>query len=71
MERPHVTIFSTMSVDGRIASSTGYSVLSCRYDKARDLSRRLGYPLVEGSEIIEEVERHGEDLYCRYNLCES
>lgn len=35
MERPYVTVFSTMSVDGRIASSTGYSVLSCRYDKAR------------------------------------
>ena len=40
-------------------------------EKARELSRRLGYPLVEGSEIIEEVERLGEDMYCRYNLCKS
>lgn len=30
--RPHVTIFSTMTVDGRIASRTGYSRLSCRED---------------------------------------
>ena len=32
---PRVTIFSTMSVDGRIASKTGYSRLSCRYDLER------------------------------------
>ena len=34
-ERPFVLHFSTMSVDGRIASSSGYSILSCRFDKAR------------------------------------
>ena len=34
-ERPYVTIFSTMTVDGRIASSTGFSELSCKYDLAR------------------------------------
>ncbi len=34
-ERPFVLHFSTMSVDGRIASSTGYSVLSCAFDRAR------------------------------------
>jgi 2,5-diamino-6-(ribosylamino)-4(3H)-pyrimidinone 5'-phosphate reductase len=35
MGRPYVTVFSTTTLDGRIASSTGYSILSCRYDKAR------------------------------------
>lgn len=30
--KPYVTIFSTMTVDGRIASRTGYSRLSCRRD---------------------------------------
>ena len=33
--RPYTVIFSTMTVDGRIASSTRYSLLSCRYDFAR------------------------------------
>lgn len=28
-------LFSTMTLDGRIASSTGYSMLSCSYDLAR------------------------------------
>jgi len=40
-------------------------------EEARRISRDKGYPLVEGSEIIDEVERLGEDLYCRYNLCKS
>ncbi len=40
MRRPHVTVFSTTTLDGRIASSTGYSLLSCRYDKARLLLLR-------------------------------
>lgn len=38
-------------------------------EDARRVSREKGYPLVEGSEIIDRVERLGEDLYCRYNLC--
>jgi len=33
--RPYVTIFSTMTIDGRIASSTRFSELSCPYDLAR------------------------------------
>ncbi|MGC9145788.1 MAG: 2,5-diamino-6-(ribosylamino)-4(3H)-pyrimidinone 5'-phosphate reductase [Nitrososphaeria archaeon] len=33
--RPHIVIFSTMTVDGRIASRTGYSNLSCKYDLIR------------------------------------
>ncbi|MGC8558828.1 MAG: 2,5-diamino-6-(ribosylamino)-4(3H)-pyrimidinone 5'-phosphate reductase [Nitrososphaeria archaeon] len=33
--RPRITVFSTMTVDGRIASSTGYSKLSCEYDLIR------------------------------------
>ncbi|MCE4617584.1 MAG: 2,5-diamino-6-(ribosylamino)-4(3H)-pyrimidinone 5'-phosphate reductase [Desulfurococcales archaeon] len=32
---PRVTIFSTMTVDGRIASKTGYSKLSCPHDLER------------------------------------
>ncbi len=39
-ERPWVLHFSTMSVDGRIASSTRYSLLSCIYDKTRLLILR-------------------------------
>ena len=34
-QRPYVTIFSTMTIDGRIASSTRFSELSCNYDLAR------------------------------------
>jgi len=33
--RPRIVIFSTMTVDGRIASRTGYSNLSCKYDLIR------------------------------------
>ena len=40
-------------------------------EDARRVSREKGYPLVEGGQIVEEVERLGEDLYCRYNLCQS
>jgi 2,5-diamino-6-(ribosylamino)-4(3H)-pyrimidinone 5'-phosphate reductase len=32
---PRVIIFSTMTVDGKIASKTGYSKLSCKYDLER------------------------------------
>ena len=39
-------------------------------EEARRLAREKGYPFLEGSEVIGEVERLGEDLYCRYNLCE-
>ncbi|ABM80417.1 dihydrofolate reductase family protein [Hyperthermus butylicus] len=35
LRRPYTVIFSTMTLDGRLASSTGYSVLSCPYDFAR------------------------------------
>jgi 2,5-diamino-6-(ribosylamino)-4(3H)-pyrimidinone 5'-phosphate reductase len=33
--RPYTVIFSTMTLDGRIASSIRYSLLSCNYDFAR------------------------------------
>ncbi|MET1128762.1 MAG: dihydrofolate reductase family protein [Thermoproteota archaeon] len=33
--RPYVLVFSTATIDGRIASSTGFSSLSCSYDLAR------------------------------------
>jgi 3,4-dihydroxy 2-butanone 4-phosphate synthase len=39
--------------------------------EAKAISEKYGYPFLEGSEIISEVERIGEDLYCRYNLCSS
>ncbi|ALL02046.1 3,4-dihydroxy-2-butanone 4-phosphate synthase [Pyrodictium delaneyi] len=38
-------------------------------EDARRVSREKGYPLIEGNEIIDRVEKLGEDLYCRYNLC--
>ena len=40
--RPYTIIFSTATLDGRIASSTGYSMLSCPHDKRRLLLLR-GY----------------------------
>ncbi|BEP18495.1 3,4-dihydroxy-2-butanone-4-phosphate synthase [Pyrofollis japonicus] len=40
-------------------------------EKARKVAEELGTVVVEGSEIISEVEKLGEDLYCRYNLCKS
>ncbi|BDB98236.1 diaminohydroxyphosphoribosylaminopyrimidine reductase [Saccharolobus caldissimus] len=33
--RPYVIIYSTITIDGRLASKTGYSELSCPYDKQR------------------------------------
>ena len=44
-ERPYIVVFSTTTLDGRIASSTGYSKLSCKYDLAR---LRLLRGMVEG-----------------------
>jgi len=35
MDLPRVVIFSTMTIDGRIASKTGYSQLSCPHDLKR------------------------------------
>ncbi len=35
LDRPRVTIYSTMTIDGRIASKTGFSRLSCMYDLRR------------------------------------
>ncbi len=35
MGRPYVTVFVTMSADGKISSSVGESRLSCPYDKKR------------------------------------
>lgn len=40
LERPYVRIYATMSVDGKIASKTGDSRLSCPYDKLRLHSMR-------------------------------
>jgi len=33
--RPYVIIFTTTSIDGRLATKTGYSELSCPHDKVR------------------------------------
>lgn len=35
MRRPYVVVYSTMTIDGRIASRTGFSKLSCPYDLKR------------------------------------
>lgn len=40
LKRPYVRIYTTMSVDGKIASKTGDSRLSCPYDKLRLHSMR-------------------------------
>lgn len=40
LKRPYVRIYATMSVDGKIASKTGDSRLSCPYDKLRLHSMR-------------------------------
>ncbi|MEM1664300.1 MAG: 2,5-diamino-6-(ribosylamino)-4(3H)-pyrimidinone 5'-phosphate reductase [Zestosphaera sp.] len=40
LRRPHVRVYATMSVDGKIASKTGDSRLSCPYDKLRLHSMR-------------------------------
>ncbi|BBG24495.1 dihydrofolate reductase family protein [Sulfuracidifex tepidarius] len=37
---PYIIIFSTMSIDGRIASASGFSRLSCPYDKRRQMMLR-------------------------------
>ncbi len=35
LNRPKVIVYSTMTIDGRIASKTGFSKLSCMYDLRR------------------------------------
>jgi len=35
MNKPYIIIFSTISIDGRLAAKDFYSELSCRYDKIR------------------------------------
>ncbi|MEM0475075.1 MAG: 2,5-diamino-6-(ribosylamino)-4(3H)-pyrimidinone 5'-phosphate reductase [Zestosphaera sp.] len=40
LRRPYVRVYATMSVDGKIASKTGDSRLSCPYDKLRLHSMR-------------------------------
>lgn len=38
-------------------------------EEARRIAQDKEYPLVEGSDILYMVEKIGEDLYCRYNIC--
>ncbi|MEO3993670.1 MAG: 2,5-diamino-6-(ribosylamino)-4(3H)-pyrimidinone 5'-phosphate reductase [Desulfurococcaceae archaeon TW002] len=40
MRKPYVRVYATMSIDGKIASKTGDSRLSCPYDKLRLHSMR-------------------------------
>ncbi len=40
MKYPYIVIYATMTVDGKIASKTGYSKLSCTYDLMRLHSAR-------------------------------
>jgi len=35
MKKPYVIIYSTITIDGKLASKTGYSKLSCEYDLKR------------------------------------
>ena len=72
MKRPYVLVFSTVTIDGRIASSTGYSILSCPYDKARLLLLR-GYSdavmvgastvLIDDPGLRKRLEPRGERYY--------
>lgn len=70
--RPYTLIFSTLSLDGRLASSTGYSMLSCAYDKARLLLLR-GYSdavmvgastvLVDNPRLVKRLKPRSKKFY--------
>ncbi len=52
--RPYTIVFTTATVDGRIASSTGYSLLSCTYDKKRlYLLRGMTDAVMVGASTVE------------------
>jgi len=72
MTRPYTIIFSTMTIDGKIASSSGYSILSCRCDKLR-LYLLRGYAdaimvgantvLVDNPRLVRRVEPKTDRYY--------
>ena len=51
--RPYVIIFSTISIDGRLATKSGYSELSCPYDKRRqhELRAQVDAVMVGGNTV--------------------
>jgi len=59
MERPYVIIFSTTTIDGRIASPTGYSKLSCPYDLKRlhSLRAKVDAVMVGANTVIKDNPR--------------
>ncbi|MCY0850165.1 dihydrofolate reductase family protein [Sulfuracidifex metallicus] len=40
MKKPYIIIYSTISLDGRLASRSGFSKLSCKFDKKRQMILR-------------------------------
>jgi len=56
MERPYVIVFSTTTIDGRIASPTGYSKLSCPYDLKRlhSLRAKVDAVMVGANTVIKD-----------------
>src|SRR5579885_1006386 len=56
LKRPYTIIFSTMTIDGRIASKTGYSQLSCPRDLMRLHRLRLetGAVMVGAETVIKD-----------------
>ena len=70
--RPYTLIFSTMTVDGRIASSTGFSSLSCPYDLYRQRLLRgmvdavmvgAGTVLVDNPRLVQRLEPETTTYY--------
>ena len=59
LKKPYVIIFSTMTIDGRIASPTGYSKLSCPYDLKRlhSLRAEVDAVMVGANTVIKDNPR--------------
>ena len=57
--RPYVIIFSTITIDGRIASVTGFSKLSCQYDLKRlhSLRAKVDAVMVGANTVIKDNPR--------------
>lgn len=53
MNKPYIIIFSTVSIDGRLAAKDFYSELSCKYDKIRQhiLRSEVDAVLVGGNTV--------------------
>jgi 3,4-dihydroxy 2-butanone 4-phosphate synthase len=66
----HLAMLAGMSPSMVIVEMLGRGEALSVKEAARIAAKR-GFPIIEANQIIKEVEAVGEDLYCRYNLCES